>query len=160
MLGCGAFVSAGIWQPIIEMDDLEIRPGVVIPARDLSFHAVRASGPGGQNVNKVSSKIDLRFDLRGTLALDSEAKARLRAKVGVAKIDADGRVVIVSQRTRDQKRNLEHARERLAELIREALVKPVPRKKTRPSRGAKERRLGEKKALGEKKRARRAPEAE
>lgn len=142
------------------MEDLEIRHDLVIPARDLSFHAVRASGPGGQNVNKVSSKVDLRFDLRGTSALDPEVKARLRAKVGASRIDAEGRVVIVSQRTRDQKRNLEHARERLAELIREALKRPTPRKKTQPSRGAKERRLGEKKARGETKRARRAPETE
>jgi ribosome-associated protein len=142
------------------MEDLEIRPGVVIPARDLAFHAVRASGPGGQNVNKVSSKVDLRFDLRGTNALDPEVKARLRIKVGASKIDAEGRVVIVSQQTRDQKRNLEHARERLAQLVREALIKPRPRKKTQPSRGAKERRLGEKKARGETKRARRSPETE
>lgn len=142
------------------MQDLEIHPGMIIPAKDLSFHAVRASGPGGQNVNKVSSKVDLRFDLRGTEALEPAVKARLRAKVGASKLDAEGRVVIVSQSTRDQKRNLEHARERLVDLIRQALVPPTPRKKTRPSRGAKERRLGEKKARSTTKRTRRPPEVE
>ena len=138
------------------MDDLEVRPGIVIPVRDLSWSATRASGPGGQNVNKVSSKVDLRFDLRGTEALAPDVKARLRAKVGASKIDGEGRVVIVSQVTRDQSRNLEDAREKLAGLIREALVRPIPRKKTKPSRGAKERRLGEKKKRGETKRGRKA----
>ncbi|MDQ3034043.1 MAG: aminoacyl-tRNA hydrolase [Myxococcota bacterium] len=138
------------------MDDLEVRPGIVIPVRDLTWSATRASGPGGQNVNKVSSKVDLRFDLRGTDAIAPDVKARLRAKVGASRIDAEGRVVIVSQVTRDQSRNLEDARERLAGLIREALVRPIPRKKTKPTRGAKERRLGEKKKRGETKRGRKA----
>src|SRR5688500_114787 len=99
------------------MDDLEVQPGIVIPARELTWSAARASGPGGQNVNKVSSKVDLRFDLRGTESLASDVKARLRAKAGTSRLDADGRVVIVSQVTRDQHRNLEDARERLAGLI-------------------------------------------
>lgn len=137
------------------MDDLVVRPGLVIPARDLSWSAARASGPGGQNVNKVSSKVDLRFDLEGTDALAPEVRARVRARAR-GRLDADGRVVIVSQATRDQKRNLEDARERLAELIRAALVVPKPRKKTKPSRGAQERRLGEKKRRAETKRARSA----
>ena len=136
------------------MDDLVISPAVVIPARDLAWTAVRASGPGGQNVNKVSSKVDLRFDLAGSAALSPELKARVRARAGASRLDAEGRVVIVSQVTRDQKRNLEDARERLAALIRAAMVVPKKRKKTQPSRGAKERRLGEKKRRGEIKRGR------
>lgn len=139
------------------MDDLEVQPGIVIPARELTWSAARASGPGGQNVNKVSSKVDLRFDLRANESLAPDVKARLRAKAGASRMDADGRVVIVSQVTRDQSRNLEDARDRLAAMIREALVRPKPRKKTKPTRGSKERRLGEKKARGETKRARRSP---
>ncbi|UJR82267.1 Hypothetical protein I5071_43320 [Sandaracinus amylolyticus] len=129
-------------------------PGVVIPARELAWSAARASGPGGQNVNKVSSKVDLRFDLEGSIALAPEVKARVRAKAGASRLDADGRVVIVSQITRDQKRNLEDAREKLAALVRAAMVVPKKRKKTAPSRGAKERRLGEKKRRAETKRGR------
>lgn len=136
------------------MDDLTVAPGVVIPARELSWSAARASGPGGQNVNKVSSKVDLRFDLVGSEALRPEVKSRVRAKAGASRLDAEGRVVIVSQITRDQKRNLEDAREKLAALVRAALVVPKKRKKTAPSRGAKERRLGEKKRRAETKRTR------
>ncbi|WP_236607230.1 alternative ribosome rescue aminoacyl-tRNA hydrolase ArfB [Sandaracinus amylolyticus] len=136
------------------MDDLVVAPGVVIPARELAWSAARASGPGGQNVNKVSSKVDLRFDLEGSIALAPEVKARVRAKAGASRLDADGRVVIVSQITRDQKRNLEDAREKLAALVRAAMVVPKKRKKTAPSRGAKERRLGEKKRRAETKRGR------
>lgn len=140
------------------MDELVISRALVIPARDLAWTAVRASGPGGQNVNKVSSKVDLRFDLAGTSALSPELKLRVRARAGASRLDADGRVVIVSQATRDQRRNLEDARERLAALIRAAMVVPKKRKKTQPSRGAKERRLGEKKRRGEIKRARVRPD--
>ena len=129
-------------------------PGIVIPSRELSWSAARASGPGGQNVNKVSSKVDLRFDLEGTIALPPEVRARVRAKAGASRLDAEGRVVIVSQITRDQKRNLEDAREKLAALVRAAMVVPKRRKKTAPSRGAKERRLGEKKRRAETKRGR------
>ncbi|AKF05112.1 alternative ribosome rescue aminoacyl-tRNA hydrolase ArfB [Sandaracinus amylolyticus] len=136
------------------MDDLVVAPGVVIPARELAWSAARASGPGGQNVNKVSSKVDLRFDLEGSIALPPEVKARVRAKAGASRLDADGRVLIVSQLTRDQKRNLEDAREKLAALVRGAMVVPKKRKKTTPSRGAKERRLGEKKRRAETKRGR------
>jgi ribosome-associated protein len=136
------------------VDDLVVTASLVIPARDLAWTAVRASGPGGQNVNKVSSKVDLRLDLVGTAALAPDLPARVRARAGSSKLDAEGRVVIVSQVTRDQKRNLEDAREKLAALIRAAMVVPKKRKKTQPSRGAKERRLGEKKRRGEIKRGR------
>lgn len=136
------------------MEDLVVSPSVVIPARDLSWTAARSSGPGGQNVNKVSSKVDLRFDLAGSGALAPELKARVRAKAGASRLDAEGRVVIVSQVTRDQKRNLEDAREKLAQLVRAAMVVPKKRRKTKPSRGAQERRLGEKKRRGEIKKGR------
>ena len=136
------------------MDDLRVSRRVVVPASDLDWSAVRASGPGGQNVNKVASKVDLRFDLEKTNALSIDVKTRLRA-IAKGRIDKEGRIVITSQVTRDQPRNLEDAREKLAALIARALVAPKKRKATKPSRGAKERRLGEKRRTSEKKEGRR-----
>jgi ribosome-associated protein len=135
------------------MDPLEI-DGVVIPARDLSWVAVRAGGPGGQNVNKVASKVDLRFDLEATRALDDRAKSKLRT-IARGRLDKDGAVVVTSQLTRDQSRNLEDARAKLADLVRQALVKEKPRRPTRPSKAAKRRRLDEKKHHARKKESRR-----
>ncbi len=111
---------------------------LTIPAIDLAMRAVRSSGPGGQNVNKVSSKVELRFDLDGTAALDAGTKARLRA---IARLDADGKVLVSSQAARDQPMNLEDARAKLAALVARALVVPKPRRPTRPTRGSRERRL-------------------
>jgi ribosome-associated protein len=128
--------------------------GVVIPGSDLSFEAVRSSGPGGQNVNKVSSKIRLRFDLAGSAALPDAAKARLRA-LARRRITADGALVIVSQRSRDRSQNLADARSKLAELIAQALAIPAVRKGTKPSRAAKRRRVQAKRAQAQKKHRRR-----
>lgn len=136
------------------MGDLRIDARVVIPAADLSWSAARSSGPGGQNVNRVASKVDLRFDLDGTVALAPPVKERLR-RLAATRLDRDGRLVITSQLTRDQRRNLEDARQKLAALIRRALTPPRKRKPTKPSRGAQERRLKEKRIIAEKKAARR-----
>jgi ribosome-associated protein len=136
------------------MSDLFVAPGVVIPSVDLSWTAVRSGGPGGQNVNKVASKVELRFDLPGSGALSPEVKARLR-RLAAGRLDADGKILIVSQVTRAQPQNLEDARERLAQLVRAALRPPKRRKPTRPTRASKERRLGEKRKQSDKKRTRR-----
>jgi ribosome-associated protein len=136
------------------MDDLSVSPTVTIPARELKWSAARSGGPGGQNVNKVSSKVDLRFDLETSEALTDAQKSRLRA-MAKNRLDEDGAIQIVVQDTRDQQKNLELARERLVELVRKSLVVPKARKKTRPSLGAKRRRLNDKKRVGDKKRDRR-----
>jgi ribosome-associated protein len=133
--------------------DLSIEGGPVIPAEDLSWTAVRSSGPGGQNVNKVATKVVLRFDLRNTTALTPRVKTRLR-KLARGKLDAEGRVVISSQATRFRARNLEDARGKLAELIAAALVEPKQRRATKPSRAAKRRRLDDKRRTSEKKQGR------
>jgi ribosome-associated protein len=135
------------------LDDLPIDARITLPGACLSFHAVRSSGPGGQNVNKVATKVDLRFDLEGCEVLAPPVKARLRALAGAA-IDAEGRIVIVSEATRSQPRNLEDAREKLAALVRRALVTPKRRKPTQPTKGSRRRRVEDKRRQGEKKRER------
>jgi ribosome-associated protein len=122
------------------LQPLRIDARVVIPAAELSWTAVRSSGPGGQNVNKVASKVWLRFDLRNSQALSPAAKGRLRA-LAHGRMDADGRLQIASQKTRDQSRNLEDALDKLATLVRSALVAPRPRRPTKPSRASKARRI-------------------
>ena len=126
---------------------------VVIPADYLSWSAVRASGAGGQNVNKVSSKVELRFDLDGCPTLRADVKARL-ATATAKKRAADGRVRITSQATRDQAKNLEDAREKLAELIRAALIVPRTRRPTKPTRGSQVRRAEAKRRQAHKKQMR------
>lgn len=116
---------------------------VTIPAAELSVRAVRASGPGGQNVNKVASKVELRFDLPGTTALDAGTRTRL-ARLAANRLDADGWIVITSQAERDQPKNLDDACAKLAELVARALVPPKPRRPTRPTKGSRERRLAAK----------------
>lgn len=135
------------------MESLVVRPGIIIPERELVWAAVRASGPGGQNVNKVSSKVELRFDFEGSAALAASVKARLRA-LAQHRLDGEGRILIVSQVTRNQPQNLEDARQRLVELIAQALVVPKRRRKTKPSRAAKRARLNDKRANSQKKQGR------
>lgn len=132
---------------------LQVNDRITIPAAELSWTAARSGGPGGQNVNKVASKVELRFDLAATRSLSEDTKARLRSLAGW-RIDAEGKLLVTSQLTRDQLRNLEDARAKLAELIRRALYVPPPRRPTRPSRAAKARRMDEKRVVGERKRER------
>jgi ribosome-associated protein len=135
------------------MDPLIVHERLTIPAQRLTFAAVRASGAGGQNVNKVSSKVELYFDLQGCEELSEPVRMRL-AGLCRNRMDAEGRVRIVSQATRDQGRNLEDAREKLAELIREALHVPRPRRPTKPTRSSQRRRVDDKRRDSQKKQMR------
>jgi ribosome-associated protein len=119
---------------------LEVTAGVVIPDSELSFAFVRASGPGGQNVNKVSSAVHLRFDFARSGALSEAAKARLRALAG-RRVTDDGAILIIARNQRSQEHNRREALERLADLVRRALVAPKARKPTKPTRASRERRL-------------------
>ncbi|MDP3277664.1 MAG: alternative ribosome rescue aminoacyl-tRNA hydrolase ArfB [Deltaproteobacteria bacterium] len=135
------------------MDALPVNDALTIPVDCLSWTAVRAAGPGGQNVNKVSSKVDLRLNLDRWGALTGAQRERLRQQ-NPSKFDAEGRLVVLSQLTRDQPRNLEDARDKMAALIRAALVVPKARRATRPTFGSKMRRLEGKKMQSEKKKNR------
>jgi ribosome-associated protein len=134
---------------------LIVTAGVVIPDEALEERFVRASGPGGQNVNKVATAVQLRFEpSRSGLAPD--VLDRLRALAG-SRVNDDGVVVIDARASRTQSQNREEARERLADLIRRALVRPKRRHKTRPSRASQERRVNAKKRHGQTKRGRTRP---
>jgi ribosome-associated protein len=134
---------------------LEINPNLVIPDSDLSFAFIRASGPGGQNVNKVSSAVQLRFDMAGTTALSDAVKSRLRALAG-RRVTDDGAILITARNQRSQDHNRREALERLADLISKALIVPKTRKATRPTRASKERRLESKTRQQQTKKARRS----
>jgi ribosome-associated protein len=135
------------------MEPIAVADGVTVPGAALSFRAVRASGPGGQNVNKVASKVELRVDLARIEGLPPGAQARLRTLAG-PRLDAEGRLIVTSQRTRDQHRNLEDARGKVRQLLVKALQPPRPRRATTPSASAREKRLREKRRRGARKRAR------
>jgi ribosome-associated protein len=122
---------------------LEITPSLVIPDTDLSFAFIRASGPGGQNVNKVSSAVQLRFDMAGTTVLSDAVKSRLRALAG-RRLTDDGAILITARNQRSQDHNRREALERLADMIRKALIAPKARKATKPTRASRERRLDSK----------------
>ena len=132
---------------------IEVMEGVSVPENELSFTASRSGGPGGQNVNKVSTKITLSFDVHRSAALSDDQKRRISEQLAT-RINNDGILQVVSQRTRSQEMNRADAIERFAGLLRKALTPRRARFKTRLPRAAKEQRLQEKKKRSVKKRAR------
>ena len=135
------------------MPVLQITSSLFLDDREFEEQFVRGSGPGGQNVNKVASAVQLRFDVARS-SLPSEVQQRLIAIAG-SRVTADGVLVIEAREYRTQGQNREAARARLVELIRRAAVRPKSRRKTKPTRAAKERRLEGKRRRSEAKRARR-----
>jgi ribosome-associated protein len=123
---------------------IRITPAISIDENELEERFVRASGPGGQNVNKLSSAVQLRFDVRRSPSLSDDVRTRLERLAG-RRLTRDGVLVIIAQRHRTQERNRQDALDRLIELIQRAAVAPVPRRPTRPTRGSRERRLESKK---------------
>lgn len=127
---------------------IQINDRLSIDEDDLVLKAARASGPGGQHVNKTSTAIELRFDVRGSVALPEPVKERL-AKLAGSRMTQEGVLVLFSQGSRSQEMNRQEAVERLVEMLREAAKPPPPpRKKTKPTRASKERRLTAKKTRG------------
>ena len=135
-------------------EGLELSANQVIPRSELSFKASRAGGAGGQHVNTSSTRIELMWNVWTTIALDDDARSRVVAKL-TTRIDSEGWIRVVSSARRSQTQNREAAEARLVELVRGALVVQKRRKATKPSRGAKEARLTEKKKRGDTKRQRR-----
>lgn len=135
------------------MADLLVAPGVVIPEAAIAFSATRSSGPGGQNVNKVSSKVELRVEVAQIRGLSPEAQERLRLIAGKRWIEGDFLLVTASE-TRNQPDNRLLAEEKLVALVKQALFVPKKRKATKPTKGSQERRVASKKARSETKKGR------
>lgn len=132
--------------------DINITPHFSIPEKNIEWHFIRSSGPGGQNVNKVATAVQLRWDSK-TALLSDDVRMRLRALAG-QRMTNDGVIVISAQRFRTQERNRVDAMTRLTAMITEAMTPPIPRKKTKPTYGSKQRRLQSKQLRGQTKRLR------
>ncbi|MEO8813380.1 MAG: alternative ribosome rescue aminoacyl-tRNA hydrolase ArfB [Caulobacteraceae bacterium] len=137
---------------------IEITPAIALDDNELRFTFIRASGPGGQNVNKVSTAAQLRFDARASPSLPNEVSVRLQKLAG-SRLTLDGVIVITAARHRSQDRNRADAVERLVALIARAATPPIKRKPTRPTKAAKERRLETKSRRGDVKSRRGRPDA-
>ena len=136
---------------------MQVDPDLVIPRTELEFRATRAGGPGGQHVNKTSTRIELTWNVETSRVLTDEQRSRIRDKLG-GRMDAGGAIRVVASDSRSQTQNRAEAERRLAELVRRALIVPRKRRKTRPTRAAVEQRLRGKKKKSEKKRDRRLQE--
>nr|TFG52611.1 MAG: aminoacyl-tRNA hydrolase [Hyphomicrobiales bacterium] len=141
------------------MARIQITPNLAIDEREIEEQFVLASGPGGQNVNKVASAVQIRFDVAHSPSLPGDLRTRL-ARICGRRINKEGVLVITARRFRTQERNRADARERLIELIKRAGIPPKPRKKTKPSKAVKRRRLDEKGARSRLKRMRAPPKPE
>jgi ribosome-associated protein len=150
---------AAVGDVVMDEGRIEIVPGLSIGADEIAFSFVRASGPGGQNVNKVASAVQLRFDAASSPALDDGMRARLRTLAG-RRMTADGVVIIAAQRHRSQEANRRDAIERLIDLLRRAALRPRARRPTRPSAAAKRQRRETKRRRGGIKRLRGRPPGE
>ena len=137
-------------------DAIRISNRVVVPGSELSLSFARSGGPGGQHVNKTATKVVLRWNARGSSAL-SEEDLRWLEKRLEKRLTTDGDLLVTVETHRDQKRNIEVALSRFEAMVRMAIRRPVPRKKTKPSRAARQRRLDEKKRRSARKQERRRP---
>ena len=133
---------------------LHVTPSIAIDDSEIEERFIRSSGPGGQNVNKVATAVQLRFDVGRSGAIDDEVRERLKTIAG-SRMTADGVLVIDSRAFRTQAQNREAARERLVEMVRQAAVRPKRRRKTRPSGAAKLQRLDAKRRRASTKQRRR-----
>jgi len=140
------------------MEMISITPTIAIDESEIKLEFIRASGPGGQNVNKVATAVLLRFNVNRSPALTAGMRTRLIRLAG-KRIAEDGTLIIKAQRYRTQERNRQDALERLIKLIRKAVDKPKPRRKTRPPKTSKQRRLADKRHRGATKRLRRGVDA-
>ena len=134
--------------------DIVITPALTIPRAELQFRASRAGGPGGQHVNTSSTRVERLWDLSHSTVVSDEQRGRLLTKLA-ARLDAAGMVRVVASARRSQSQNRDAAAERLAVLVRQALVVPRKRRPTRPTRASREQRLADKRKRGEQKRDRR-----
>jgi len=132
---------------------IQINPSIQIDENELQFDYIRASGPGGQNVNKVATAVQLRFDIANSPSITSDIKGRLIRLAG-NRVNADDVLLIEAKRFRTQEANREDATQRFVDLIQKSLVPPKPRKKTKPTTASKEKRLKEKKRKGDVKKSR------